>query len=178
FHHFARWRDSRTVRLLLALMTCVTFACHDDDGYWSPQLCRLECERDARCDGVPRGDCAARCGGPEQAPRLSPRYVDAVRSCLDAVGCGAALVGLESEACLRDEARRLPPSKVAEDLCRKARGEEPLCGGALDPVSCLDDLKILEDDDLRRARRCFDGPCAERRACVSRALGPYPYGVY
>jgi hypothetical protein len=163
---------------LTSLLVVLLAACDDDDGYLSPQTCQLECERAAQCSPPADGRaCREQCAYPSEPPPLSPRYLDAVRRCLAAVPCNPAGLGSASEACAYDAALSLKPSKPAEDLCRRALRMDGVCGlTTLESGTCLDEVKIYDDEVLRRAARCYDRPCLEQPSCLESVFGyPYPY---
>jgi hypothetical protein len=164
------------ISVVLALLT----ACADDDHNGSPQTCQLECERAAQCSPALDGRaCRQQCSSPgEPVPPLSPRYLDAVRRCLGAVPCHEAHLGEASESCAYNAALHLKPSKPAEDLCRRALRSEGQCRlTTLASPTCLDDVKIYDDDVLRRAARCYDAACVDQPRCLESVLGSrYPYG--
>jgi hypothetical protein len=156
-------------------LALVLAACDDDDDAGYPATCQLACERANACEPpADRRACAAQCGvGPVYpAPALSPRYLDAVRRCLGAVPCASGDVYGAGEACAQQEAVLLKPSKAAEDLCRRARAADAYCGGVtLDTYYCLDQIKIYDDAVLRRAARCYDGPCSAQGVCTDDLFG-------
>ncbi|MFT3927761.1 MAG: hypothetical protein QM778_34860 [Myxococcales bacterium] len=168
-------------RFLLSLVVALWFAaCGDDGGYDSPQTCQLECERAAQCS--PRTDpraCRDQCAYPSRPspPPLSPRYLDAVRRCLATISCDVASLGGASDTCARDAALSLEPSKPASDLCRRAVRADELCRvNTFSSSACLEEVKIYDDEVLRRAARCYDGACVDQSRCLEYVFGyPYPY---
>jgi hypothetical protein len=166
------------MRTALLLSLGLLIAACDDDGPGSPATCQLACERAAACSApADRRACASSCGGPAYPePALSPRYLDAVRRCLAAVPCSSAELYGAGEECAQQEALRLKPSKPAEDLCRRALSADRYCGGlTLGDYDCLERVKIYDDAMLRRAARCYDGPCSTQGACVDDLFGYYGY---
>jgi hypothetical protein len=164
----------------LFLTSLLLAACHDDGGYLSPQTCQLECERAAQCRPPADGRaCREQCAYPSEPapPPLSPRYLDAVRRCLAAVPCNVANFESASERCAYDAAFSLKPSKPAEDLCKRALRADGLCRvTTLSSNACVDDVKIYDDEVLRRAGRCYDDGCEDQPRCLEYVFGyPYPY---
>lgn len=165
---------------LLSSLALLLAAC-GDGGSTSPAACQLACQRAAVCQ--PPADaraCTSACAtgpgypyaSPYPEPALSPRYLDAVRRCLDGVPCSSADFYGASDACARDAALRLKPSKAADELCRRALTADGYCGTAtLSGYACLDTVKIYDDAALRRARSCYDAPCSTQPACVDQTLG-------
>jgi hypothetical protein len=166
----------------MSLVVSVLTACGGDGdrGSISPQTCQLECERAAQC--FPPADvhaCRDRCAypSPPAPPPLSPRYLDAVRRCLAAIPCNTASLPGASDTCAYDAALSLMPSPPAEDLCQRALRADGLCRmTTLSASTCLDDVKIYDDDVLRRAAGCYDDACLDQPHCLEYVFGdPYPY---
>jgi len=79
-------------------------------------------------------------------------------------------------SCQADVRRRLEPTAVARDFCRRAVPRSFKCGDyRWDEEHCLDGHKMYTDAILRQLTDCVDRPCNNYARCMVAVVGDDPY---
>jgi hypothetical protein len=132
------------------------------------------CSRENACDHTrDTQTCTDSCNNGCAAflPKVRADVAGAIDTCFAQADCATVLAPGLLATCVDQAVASVAPSSVGMSFCSDLANAHRQCGtGPVDPVSCLNLVKLFGDSALQEADSCVSKACGIIDSCVSAAL--------